>query len=130
MSKSLTHSLDISVQDLVLSEASVIELYLAKHLNLLGDNEYEELLIKMFHSSTFLLQTAFASNVTWCPSEVQQKTLAFFKANTLPTWIKTHTKHLLDNGDNGHYIGNRVKEMKSWWLLSERMKALIEELNI
>jgi len=84
-------------------------------MNLLGDNEYEELLIKVFHSSSFMLQSAFASNVTWCPPEVQPQALSFFMASTLPTWIQTHTKHLLDNGDNGHYIGNKVNIMKSRW---------------
>ncbi|GJJ74856.1 hypothetical protein EMPS_07214 [Entomortierella parvispora] len=111
-------------KDLVLSEASVIEHYLAKHMNLLGDNEYEELLIKSFHSSSTMFQGGFASNVTWCPPEVQPQTLAYFKANTFPTWIKTHTKHLLDNGDNGHYIGNKLS------LADIRTANAIEHLSV
>jgi hypothetical protein len=34
--------------------------------------------------------------------------LGFFTTATLPTWIATHEKHLNDNGNNGHYIGDKV----------------------
>lgn len=31
-----------------------------------------------------------------------------FLSEELPLWIETHTKHLKDNGSNGHYVGNKL----------------------
>ena len=74
----------------------------------MGSNEYEENLIKIFQSSTAALQTVFAGTVTWNHPEVKEKSLQFFLGNQLLTWIATHEKHLADNGNNGHYVGNKV----------------------
>lgn len=98
-------------QELVLSEAMVVETFLAKKFGLLGDNEYEENLIKAFHSSTTFLQCSFAQSVTWSPPEVKEGNLAYFLTNTLQTFITTHEKHLADNGNNGHYLGNKVRRI-------------------
>lgn len=49
-----------------------------------------------------------AITVTWNLPEVHDKVFEFFKNNTLPTWIETHEKHLADNGNNGHYVGNKL----------------------
>ncbi|KAF9150751.1 hypothetical protein BG015_007421, partial [Linnemannia schmuckeri] len=40
--------------------------------------------------------------------EVQEKALEKFFEKDLPLWIETHTKHLKDNGSNGHYVGNKL----------------------
>ncbi|KAF9361802.1 hypothetical protein BGX26_011797 [Mortierella sp. AD094] len=95
-------------QDLVLSESSIIEQYLAKTFGLLGDNDYEEYLIKAFQSSSAAIQSCFAQGVTWEGPEAKAKHLEYFKNNTLPLWIETHEKHLADNGNNGHYVGNKL----------------------
>ncbi|KAF8937349.1 hypothetical protein BGZ58_002844 [Dissophora ornata] len=92
----------------MLSEAIVVEHYLAKQFGLLGDNEYQESLIKVFHSSSSHVQANFAQMVTWSLPEVKAKQLDFFKSSILPTWIQTHEKHLADNGNNGHYVGNKL----------------------
>ena len=93
---------------MVLSEASTVDHYLAKHFGLLGDNEYESLLIKSFHSSSSMLQNIFGTAVVWALPEVKHKMLQDFKNVRLATWVAVHTKHLIDNGDNGHYMGNKV----------------------
>ncbi|KAF9173758.1 hypothetical protein BGX21_009378 [Mortierella sp. AD011] len=96
-------------QDLVLSESSVIEQYLAKTFGLLGDNDYEEYLIKAFHSSSAAIQSHFAQGVTWEGIEAAKtKHFEFFKSHTLKIWVETHEKHLSDNGNNGHYVGNKL----------------------
>ncbi|KAF9083431.1 hypothetical protein BGX27_004135 [Mortierella sp. AM989] len=95
-------------KDIVLSETSVIEQYLAKTFGLLGDNDYEENLIKIFHSSSGAIQSSFAEGVTWERSEAKASHFTFFKQVTLPRWIQTHEKHLADNGNNGHYVGNKL----------------------
>ncbi|KAG0203494.1 hypothetical protein BGX28_004247 [Mortierella sp. GBA30] len=95
-------------KDLVLSEASVVEQYLAKQFVLLGENDYEENLVKIFQSSSSAVQNQFAVTVTWNQSEAKGKCFDFFKDNTLTTWVQTHEKHLVDNGNNGHYVGNKL----------------------
>ncbi|KAI7832652.1 hypothetical protein BC939DRAFT_472248 [Gamsiella multidivaricata] len=110
--------------DLVLSEAIVVEHYLAKQFSLLGDNEYEENLIKMFHNSSHLFQAAFAQGVTLCSPDVKERQLAAFLNNTLPTWIQTHEKHLHDNGNNGHYVGEKLS------LADIRTAVAIEHLTL
>ncbi|KAG0056023.1 hypothetical protein BGZ83_006636 [Gryganskiella cystojenkinii] len=110
--------------DLVLSEASTIDHYLAKHFGLLGDNEYESMLIKSFHSSSSMLQTIFGTAVVWAFPEVKDRMLQDFKNGKLATWIQVHTKHLIDNGDNGHYLGNKLS------LADIRTACLIENFAV
>ncbi|KAF9572270.1 hypothetical protein EC968_010061 [Mortierella alpina] len=95
-------------KDLALSETSVIEQYLAKQFGLLGSNEYEENLVKIFQSSTGALLLTYALTVTWTQPEVKEKSFQFFMENQLLTWVTTHEKHLADNGNNGHYLGNNL----------------------
>ncbi|KAF9186667.1 hypothetical protein BGZ51_009336 [Haplosporangium sp. Z 767] len=95
-------------KEIVLSESVPIDHYLAKVFGLLGDNEYEELLIKAFHCSSAGIQNLFAATVSWNQPEVKAKTFQRFKSTTLQNWVKTHEKHLADNGNNGHYIGNKI----------------------
>ncbi|KAF9899574.1 hypothetical protein EC991_008611 [Linnemannia zychae] len=91
-----------------LAETVVVEHYLAKKFGLLGTNEYEESIIKMCHSSSAAIQNTFAGAVTWNDPEGKAKGLAFFTSSSLPSWIETHEKHLKDNGNNGHYLGNKL----------------------
>ncbi|KAG0252758.1 Glutathione S-transferase S1 [Mortierella polycephala] len=95
-------------QELKLSESIVIEHYLAKEFGLLGDNAWEELQIKMFHSSSLYLRERLFMRVTWNYKDVMEKALDTFLTQTLPLWIETHSKHLKDNGSNGHYVGNKL----------------------
>ncbi|KAI1318320.1 hypothetical protein EDD11_006833 [Mortierella claussenii] len=95
-------------KDLALSEAIIVDHYLAKHFGLLGDNEYEENLIKIFHCSSIYIQSNFAQGVTWSSPQSKEGNTQYFVANTLPTWIATHEKHLRDNGNNGHYMGDKL----------------------
>ncbi|KAG0288001.1 hypothetical protein BGZ96_008166, partial [Linnemannia gamsii] len=95
-------------KDICLTETNVIEHYLAKQFGLLGENEWEELLVKAFHSSSVYLRERFTMRVTWNYKEVQEKAMETFLKSELPRWIEVHTKHLKDNGSNGHYVGNKL----------------------
>ncbi|KAF9905213.1 Glutathione S-transferase S1 [Linnemannia zychae] len=95
-------------RDLRLSESIVIDHYLAKQFGLLGDNEWEELQIKTFYSSSLYLRERLTMRVTWNYKEVQEKGWDNFFKNHLPLWIDSHTKHLKDNGSNGHYVGDKL----------------------
>lgn len=52
-------------REIRLSESIVIEHYLAKQFGLLGENEWEELQIKTFHSSSLYLRERLTMRVTW-----------------------------------------------------------------
>ncbi|KAF9998728.1 hypothetical protein BGZ65_005801 [Modicella reniformis] len=91
-----------------LSEAATVEQYLAKHYGLLGENQYEETLIKTIHSSSLSTFSEFYASVTWNMPEVHDKCLQGFKGRTLVNWVKTHERHLIDNGSNGHYFGDKL----------------------
>ncbi|KAG0241726.1 hypothetical protein B0O80DRAFT_241760 [Mortierella sp. GBAus27b] len=94
--------------EIKLAETIVIENYLAKRFGLLGDNEWEEQLIKMLYSSTFFVRERTFMRVTWNFKDRRDATFEMFMTQNLPVWIETHTKHLKDNGSNGHYVGNKL----------------------
>ncbi|KAG0275989.1 hypothetical protein BGZ95_008145 [Linnemannia exigua] len=92
----------------VIAETHAVENYLAKQFGLMGDNEYEEAIIRSFHCSSASLFTIFSGSVIWNLPEVREKTLEAFKTNQLALWVQTHERHLMDNGNNGHYVGNKM----------------------
>ncbi|KAI9241095.1 hypothetical protein MVEG_01429 [Podila verticillata NRRL 6337] len=91
-----------------ISEAAIIEQYLAKLYNLLGDNEYEETLIKSYHNTSYSLQNLFAYTVSYNQPEASPKCLDYFKAHSLPNLCASLERHLLCNGNNGHFVGNKL----------------------
>ncbi|KAF9933091.1 hypothetical protein FBU30_006592 [Linnemannia zychae] len=95
-------------KEVTLAETVVIEHYLAEQFGLLGSNKYEESLIKMLHSSSAAIMIGYSVSVTWNQPEVKSKTLAYFTSSSLPDWIECHERHLRDNGNNGHYVGDKL----------------------
>ncbi|KAF9954364.1 hypothetical protein BGZ65_004078 [Modicella reniformis] len=102
------HITTASGVELKLAESFVIEHYLAKKFGLFGDNEWEEQLIKMFHSSSVYLRERLAMRVTWNFKDKMDESFETFMTKALPVWIETHSKHLKDNGSNGHYVGDKL----------------------
>ncbi|KAK3844607.1 MAG: hypothetical protein J3R72DRAFT_438393 [Linnemannia gamsii] len=91
-----------------LTESIVVDQYLAKKFNLLGDNEWEEQTIRAHYSNIHYLRERSFMNVTWTYAEKRKVALEKFMASTLPAFIADHEFHLETNGSNGHYIGNRL----------------------
>ncbi|KAF9581487.1 hypothetical protein BGW38_001470 [Lunasporangiospora selenospora] len=91
-------------KELMISECTPIEHYLARQLGFLGKNQYEETLIMSFHSSSSSLLSTFGNFVVWNQPEVRDKCYNYFKQSLLTRWITNHEMHLVDNGSNGHYI--------------------------
>ncbi|KAK3844610.1 MAG: hypothetical protein J3R72DRAFT_438398 [Linnemannia gamsii] len=112
-------------KDVILAEAGVIEQYLAKQFELLGSNEYEENLIKSFHSSTASLYSLHATTVAFIPDrEARKRAMEVFRDGPFRAWVTLHEKHLRDNGSNGHYVGDKLT------LADIRTANLIEHMNL
>lgn len=87
----------------------VIDQFLAKKFGLLGDTEWESLTILSFYSNIHFLQERAFENVNIDDDDRKLDARNCFLKWTLPTFIHNHEFHLLKNGDNGHYVGNKVK---------------------
>ncbi|KAF9897845.1 hypothetical protein BX616_004888 [Lobosporangium transversale] len=95
-------------KEVVISESAAIDFYLAKQFGMLGSNQYEEALIGAFYTSTSSVMITFVSQVTWNQSEAKKASLETFKERSFKYWVKAHERHLIDNGSNGHYVGNEL----------------------
>ncbi|KAG0344607.1 hypothetical protein BG004_004329 [Podila humilis] len=111
-------------KQVILTEGAIIEQYLAKQFHLLGDNEYEETLIKMFHNSASTYQTVFAISVTWVDPLVSKKAFEYFKTQSFPGMCANLEKHLVDNGSNGHFVGDKLS------LADIRVSNMIEHFAV
>ncbi|KAG0336064.1 Glutathione S-transferase S1 [Podila humilis] len=82
--------------------------YLSRKFNLLGTNLFEETLIDSFFTST---QTSFV-NVCKIYDPMSPEAKADLKISlfekTVQPWIEHHERHLVGNGTNGHYVGNKL----------------------
>lgn len=92
-----------------MAESIVVDQFLAKRFNLLGDNEYEEMTIKGLYSNIHYLRERSFMTMTWTYADKRKQALESFLTQKLPRFIEDHEFHLKANGNNGHYVGNRVK---------------------
>lgn len=85
----------------------VIDIYLAEEFGLLGDNKYEELTIKAFNSSSHFLMERFFRLLA--STAERKQNIETFIDIFLPKFIYDHEFHLRNNGNNGHYVGSKVR---------------------
>ncbi|KAG0271975.1 Glutathione S-transferase S1 [Linnemannia exigua] len=113
-------------KDIILAEAAgVIEQYLAKQFRLMGCNDYEENLIKSFHSSTASLHSLHATTVAFIPDrDARKRAMEVFRDGPFRAWVTLHEKHLRDNGSNGYYVGDKLS------LADIRTANFIEHMNL
>ncbi|KAI1314961.1 hypothetical protein EDD11_001445 [Mortierella claussenii] len=93
---------------LELAELSVLEFYLGKKFGLVGDNDWEEQLIRSYTSSTQTLFDKFVVTVIRQPKELQAQMTQAYLEKQVPEWAAFHEKALKANGSNGHYVGNKL----------------------
>ncbi|KAF9360494.1 hypothetical protein BGX34_007746 [Mortierella sp. NVP85] len=91
-----------------IAESAVVDQYLAKKFNLLGNNEWEEFTIKGIYNNIHHLRERTLTGVTWIYADKRKEGLANFMNKTLPNFISDHEFHLKANGSNGHYIGDKL----------------------
>ncbi|KAG9063282.1 Glutathione S-transferase S1 [Linnemannia hyalina] len=92
-----------------IAESDAIERYLANKFGLLGSNTFEEVLVNTFVSNNHSLQSAIFSKylINKDPELKAANKEPLITSNIAP-WIKYHEQHLVANGANGHYVGNKV----------------------
>ncbi|KAG0340735.1 hypothetical protein BG000_011207 [Podila horticola] len=94
--------------EVILSEAMIVDQYLAEELDLLGDNKYESWTILAFNSSIhYLMERSFNS---FAKKDHTGRKIGreSFMTGALRKFIRDHEFHLRSNGNNGHYVGNRL----------------------
>ncbi|KAG0098592.1 hypothetical protein BGZ93_011029 [Podila epicladia] len=94
------------LEEVLLAEAMVIDVYLAEEFGLLVDNIYEELTIKAFNSSSHFLMERFSRLLA--SAAERKRNMETFIDIFLPKFICDHEFHPRNNGKNGHYVGSRI----------------------
>ncbi|KAF9205992.1 hypothetical protein BGZ49_003184 [Haplosporangium sp. Z 27] len=93
---------------LQIGETSVIERYLAKKFNLLGQNEWEQLQIEQFQNSTESSQLMYQSQVLKADIEKRVENTNTYYKQVVEKFINVHENHLENNGSNGFYVGDSL----------------------
>ncbi|KAI1316235.1 hypothetical protein EDD11_010282 [Mortierella claussenii] len=91
-------------------EADVIEHYLSRKFQLYGSGDaFDEIKVRAFASSIQGLITFYLLRVAVVKDENYKKVmLERFSTEALPHFVKTHEHHLVANGQNGHYVGDKL----------------------
>ncbi|KAI1317837.1 Glutathione S-transferase S1 [Mortierella claussenii] len=95
-------------KELIISESMVIDVFLAERFGLLGENKWESLTIQSFYSNIHYLRERTFSEVTDVPKELRKRIRDEFLTITLKKFLEDHEFHLKENGDNGHYVGDKL----------------------
>ncbi|KAF9081491.1 Glutathione S-transferase S1, partial [Mortierella sp. AM989] len=92
-----------------IAESDTIERYLSKKFGLAGDNIFEETVINSFASNTssLMLQLFMKYYVVKDPAQKAEAKKELL-SGAVPTWVKLNEEHLVANGSNGHYVGNKT----------------------
>ncbi|KAG0198004.1 hypothetical protein BGX28_008507 [Mortierella sp. GBA30] len=93
---------------LELAELSVLEFYIGQKFGWVGDNLWEQNLVKMYHSSTQALFDKLVTTVVRAPKENYDQMMEIYISIIVPEWVDYHERALKANGSNGHYIGSKL----------------------
>ncbi|KAF8976634.1 hypothetical protein BGZ46_008105 [Entomortierella lignicola] len=95
-------------ETLELAELSVLEYYIGQKHGWVGDNLWENNLVKMYHSSSQSLFDKLVTTVVRAPKENYEQMLEIYVNKILPEWVEYHERALKANGSNGHYLGDKL----------------------
>ncbi|KAF9997414.1 Glutathione S-transferase S1 [Entomortierella chlamydospora] len=91
-------------------ESDTIERYLAKKFDLVGDNAFEETIINSYVNNTnalmmyiFYAYYRLKDRDPALKAEVREEL-----AGPFAVWANLNEKHLVANGSNGHFVGNKL----------------------
>ncbi|KAF9307697.1 hypothetical protein BG003_000347 [Podila horticola] len=88
------------------AESQAIERYIAKKFNLMGENVWEEQQTNEFVSSIDFQLTNYIK-VMFAPAESRHKEAETFH-QSFAKWVVFMERHLIENGNNGHFVGNKI----------------------
>ncbi|KAF9978142.1 hypothetical protein BGZ73_003523 [Actinomortierella ambigua] len=99
-------------KSVMLSESLNIDPFLAGRAGLLGDNEWEEAVIRSIYTNTICVREAFYQNVATGPSfEGKVKAGEVYAETSLAKWIKAIEFHLEENARHypgGYLVGKKI----------------------
>ncbi|KAF9358546.1 hypothetical protein BGX26_001490 [Mortierella sp. AD094] len=95
-------------ETLELAELSVLEYYIGQKHGWVGDNLWENNLVKMYHSSSQALFDKLVTTVVRAPKENYDQMMEIYVNNIVPEWVEYHERALKANGSNGHYVGDKL----------------------
>ena len=84
-------------------------MFLGERFGLMGDDAWEKLAISSFYSNIHFLRERTFSEVQDVPKQFKKEARETFFKHTLRKFIEDHEYHLAQNGNNGHYVGNKVE---------------------
>ncbi|KAG0227113.1 hypothetical protein BGX31_007075, partial [Mortierella sp. GBA43] len=92
-----------------IAESDAIERYLAKKFGFAGDNIFEETVINQYVSNATGIVLSIFSKYFGLKDEAQKKeALETIITGPLTNWAARNEEHLVANGSNGHFVGNKV----------------------
>ncbi|KAF9198886.1 hypothetical protein BGZ59_004344 [Podila verticillata] len=97
-----------SGETLELAELSAIEFYIGQKHGWVGNNLWENNLVRMYCSSTQSLFDKLVTTVVRAPKPHHDEMMEIFQGRILPEWVKYHERALAQNGANGHYVGDKL----------------------
>lgn len=94
-------------EEFAIPESQAIERYLGRKFGLMGDTPREQTLNDIFYAQATILFVKYTETVLFNYDEVREKALALFMQR-LASWVKSCEAHLKENGNTGHFVGNKV----------------------
>ncbi|KAF9148800.1 Glutathione S-transferase S1, partial [Linnemannia schmuckeri] len=104
----LTVTSPSSGKEVIISESIPVEHFLAKRFGLLGNNEWEEYIIKAFYNNIHHFRERTFTRMTGALWGTKKEGLEFHLKEAIPNFITNHEFHLKANGSNGHYLGDKL----------------------
>ncbi|KAG0254516.1 hypothetical protein DFQ27_006806 [Actinomortierella ambigua] len=123
-----------SGKTIVIPEAAVMERYVASKFGLDGSTDIEKMQVNMVISVTHWLSSFWQHKIFRMTPEERPKYLEEYKTIQVPEWIERAEKLLVENGSNGHFVGDKItyadltaSGMMDYLLAVKGMDAVLNE---
>ncbi|KAF9347614.1 hypothetical protein BGX26_000912 [Mortierella sp. AD094] len=91
------------------AESDAIERYLAKKFGMAGDNAFEETVINTYvNNLSALVQQIYMKYYSVKDPALKAEAKEQLLNGPIANWIKFNEQHLVANGSNGHFVGNKT----------------------
>ena len=99
-----------SGQEIEIPESEAIENYLAQKFQLLGNDTWDEVKVRSFAGSCQSLSNFYFLRVATVRNNPEYKAIMMERLLTeaVPKFVEVQEMHLNANGNNGHYVNDKV----------------------